>query len=75
MYLYQYENFKFFGDIVFISWQEISDFKIKKRLLEVEISFVFKEERFRMMLSKVNYQESWVEENMKYLLDNQFFYQ
>lgn len=74
MYLYQYKNFKFFGDIIFIDWQEVSNFKIKQGLLEIEISFVFKDEKFNMMLSKFVHHESWIKENIKYLLDNQFFY-
>lgn len=72
--LYQYQDSNFFGDVVFISWNEISHFRYKKGLLEVEISFVFKNEKYKMMLSRKMKGEDWVSENMKYLLDNHFFY-
>lgn len=72
--LYQYQDLNFLGDVVFISWNEISHFRYKKGLLEVEISFVFKNEKYKMMLSRKMKGEDWVSENMKYLLDNHFFY-
>lgn len=72
--LYQYQDCCFFGDVVFIPWHEISHFQYKKGFLEVKISFVFKNEKFEMMLSRKMRGEDWVSENMKYLLENQFFY-
>lgn len=74
MALYQYQDHHFLKDVVFISWQEISDFQYRKGLLEIEISFIFNDEKFDMMLSRKMRGIDWVSENMHYLLENGFFY-
>lgn len=75
IYLYQYENHHFIGNLVFISWNDISSFRYHVGVLEVEISFIFKGEKYHMMLTRKMRGERWAEENINYLLENQFFSQ
>lgn len=71
--LYQYENNHFFGSVVFIAWSDISHFYYSLKKREVRLSFVFKGEKFCMMLNRMIKGQPWVEQNINYLLDNYFF--
>lgn len=73
MRIRQYENMNFIGDAVFIPWGDIFDFRYKKGIIEVEISFTYKNERYEMMLAHKVRNQPWMGENMDSLMDNNFY--
>lgn len=62
------------ADHLYISWNEVTDFKMKNGLLENEMMIQVPTMKMEMKINKVVAGNPWVKENINYLKDNHYFY-
>ncbi len=62
------------ADNLFISWDEIINFKIKNGLLENEMIVVTQSMKIEMKINKIVAGNPWIKENINYLRANNYFY-
>ena len=73
MGLVEYHSKTMEGIDTMLPWKEITDFQVKKGLLEHDMKFTYQGQKFHMKLSRVMMTDPWVKENMKNLMANQFY--
>ena len=61
-------------DNLFISWDEITNFKMKNGLLENEMIIETKSMKIEMKINKVVANNAWVKDNINYLKERNYFY-
>lgn len=62
------------ADNLFISWNEITNFKMKKGLLENEMQIETKFVKIEMKINKIVANNSWVKDNINYLKEKDYFH-
>ena len=62
------------ADNLFISWDEIKNFKMKNGLLENEMLIEIQSMKIEMKINKVVANNSWVKDNINYLKEKGYFY-
>ena len=62
------------ADNLFISWNEITNFKMKNGLLENEMIIVTQTMKIEMKINKIVANNPWIKENISYLKENNYFY-
>ncbi len=62
------------ADNLFISWDEIKNFKMKNGLLENEMIIETSSMKIEMKINKVVANNSWVKDNINYLKEKGYFY-
>ena len=62
------------ADHLFLSWNEITNFKIKNGLLENEMLIVTESMKIEMKINKIVANNNWIKENINYLKENHYFY-
>ena len=62
------------ADNLYISWDEINNFKMKNGLLENEMVIETKSMKIEMKINKVIANNSWIKENISYLKEKNYFY-
>ncbi len=62
------------ADNLYISWDEINNFKMKNGLLENEMAIETKSMKIEMKINKVIANNSWIKENISYLKEKNYFY-
>lgn len=62
------------ADNLFISWSEITSFKMKNGLLENEMVLSTSAMKIEMKINKVVANNSWVKDNLNYLKSKNYFY-
>ena len=61
-------------DNLFISWDEITNFKMKNGLLENEMIIETQSMKIEMKINKVVANNAWVKDNINYLKERNYFY-
>ena len=62
------------ADNLYISWNEIKNFKMKNGLLENEMVIETQSMKIEMKINKVVANNSWIKENISYLKEKNYFY-
>ena len=62
------------ADSLFITWNDIKNFKMKNGLLENEMQIETQSMKIEMKINKVVANNSWVKDNINYLKDKNYFY-
>lgn len=62
------------ADNLFISWNEITNFKMKKGLLENEMQIETKFVKIEMKINIIVANNSWVKDNINYLKEKDYFH-
>ena len=62
------------ADSLFISWDDITNFKMKNGLLENEMQIETQSMKIEMKINKVVANNSWVKDNINCLKDRNYFY-
>ena len=62
------------ADNLFISWDEIKNFKMKNGLLENEMIIETSSMKIEMKINKTVANNSWVKDNINYLKEKGYFY-
>lgn len=60
-------------DNLFISWEDITNFKMKNGLLENEMLIVTQSMKIEMKINKIIANNSWVKDNINYLKTKNYF--
>lgn len=71
--LVEYYGKKFGGVDDMLPWTEISDFRVKKGVLENDMRFTYRGQKFQIKLTKTMLTDPWVKENMENLMAHNFF--
>lgn len=61
-------------DNLYIEWDKIKSFKMKKGLLENEMQIETQSMKIEMKINKVVANNSWVKDNVNYLKEKNYFY-
>lgn len=62
------------ADNLFISWNDITNFKMKNGLLENEMQIQTQSMKIEMKINKIVANNSWVKDNINCLKDRNYFY-
>lgn len=62
------------ADSLFITWNDIKNFKMKNGLLENEMQIETQSMKIEMKINKIVANNSWVKDNINYLKDKNYFY-
>ena len=62
------------ADSLFITWNDIKNFKMKNGLLENEMQIETKSMKIEMKINNVVANNSWVKDNINYLKEKNYFY-
>ncbi len=62
------------ADNLFISWNDITNFKMKNGLLENEMQIQTQSMKIEMKINKIVANNSWVKDNINYLKEKNCFY-
>ena len=62
------------ADNLFISWNDITNFKMKNGLLENEMQIQTQSMKIEMKINKIVANNSWVKDNINYLKERNYFY-
>ena len=62
------------ADNLFISWNDVTNFKMKNGLLENEMQIQTQSMKIEMKINKIVANNSWVKDNINYLKERNYFY-
>ena len=62
------------ADNLYISWNDIDNFKMKNGLLENEMLIETSSMKIEMKINKIVANNSWIKENIAYLKEKNYFY-
>ena len=62
------------ADNLFISWNDVTNFKMKNGLLENEMQIQTQSMKIEMKINKIVANNSWVKDNINYLKEKNCFY-
>lgn len=62
------------ADSLFLSWENIINFKMKKGLLENDMLIETSSMKIEMKINKIVANNPWIKENLSYLKENNYFH-
>ena len=62
------------ADNLFISWNDVTNFKMKNGLLENEMQIQTQSMKIEMKINKIVANNNWIKDNINYLKERNYFY-